>query len=98
MAIFGKKKKEDFEDEDEDLEELEVKDLKPQNSRKRKELPKPWGSRERYTVLIFLLGTVLISATLAVSSRDWKLPGLPKLKLSSLPKLSLEFLKGEFRV
>lgn len=93
MAIFRRKKGEDYEEED--LDELEVRDLKPEHKKRRKELSKPWGKKERYTVLIFLLATVLISGVLAASSRNWKLPGLPQLTLPKLPKLSLDFLSGE---
>lgn len=94
MAIFGKKKDEDYED-DEEFDELEVKDLKPENRRRRKEIQKPWGKRERYTVLIFLLATVLISSVLAASGRDWKLPGLPQIKPPSFKGFNFDFLKGQ---
>lgn len=57
-------------------------DLKPENKRKRKEPPKPWGKKERYIVLFILLVTVATAAVLAVSARDFKLPGLPKLNLN----------------
>ena len=52
--MFGRQKEKYYE---EDPEDLEVDDLKPENRRKRKDLPKPWGKRERYTVLVFLLAT-----------------------------------------
>lgn len=94
MAIFGRKKEEDYED-DEEFDELEVKDLKPENRRRRKEIAKPWGKRERYTVLIFLLATVVISSVLAASGRDWKLPGLPQIKTPSFKGFNFDFLKGQ---
>lgn len=77
---------------DEDYEEFEerapspkkFKDLKPENKRKRKEPPKPWGKGERLLVLIVLGITVLTSSLLYISSTSFKLPGLPRLKLPSL--------------
>lgn len=64
-----------------------IKDLAPQNKKKRKEPIKPWGKTERIIVLTFLLLTVFIPAALAASARNWKLPGLPRI---SLPKFSGE--------
>lgn len=55
-----------------------------------KEPIKPWGRRERYWVLAIFLSTSLIPAFLALSSRAYKLPGLPKV----LPPTS--FLKTFF--
>ena len=94
MAIFKRKKEEDYE---EDLEQMEVRDLKPEHKKRRKELPKPWGKKERYTVLVFLLATVLISGVLAASSRNWKLPGFPqvKLKVPSFKNFNFDFLSGK---
>lgn len=68
-----------------ELEKEDFKDLKPQNRKKRKEPPKPWGKMERSVVLVVLLITVLTSATLSLSARNWKLPNLPKI---TLPKLA----------
>ncbi len=91
MSIFGKGRDEEIDDEEEILEERpspkKIRDLAPENRRKRKEPVKPWGRTERIVVLIFLLLTILIPAGLGLSARNWKLPGLPKL---SLPKLSFE--------
>ena len=95
MSIFGRKKEEDYEDEDQESEEFEVRDFKKENKKRRKEPPRPWGKRERYTVLVFLLATVLISGVLAASSRNWKLPGFPQIKFSGVPKVSFDFLRGE---
>lgn len=88
MRLFGKE--EEYEDEDileEEEKKLKIRDLKPENKRKRKEPPKPWGRKERSWVLGVLLFTVLIASFLALSARDWKLPHLPQLSFS-LPKLS----------
>ena len=86
MSIF-RKKEEDF-DEEEELEERKfsrkkIKDLKPENKKKRKEIPKPWGRKERYLILGTVLGSVVISIILFASARSWKLPGLPKISLPS---------------
>lgn len=66
--------------------------LKSENTRRRKEPPKPWGKKERYLVLVILVLTVGTSAVLALSSRSWKLPGLPRLKL---PSFTLPFTGEE---
>ena len=91
MSFLRRKKDEEYEDEYEDeLEEdvrpvrssrTRIRDLNPKNKRKRKEPPKPWGKKERYIVLSLLLITAAVSAILAVSARDFKLPGLPKINL-----------------
>lgn len=92
MGLFGKKE-EDEEDEEFDLEDekeerrkdrkltRKFKDLNPEARKKRKEPPKPWGKKERIIVLAALLTTVLTSAILALSARDFNLPGFPKLTL-----------------
>ena len=91
MSIFRKKKEEDYDYEDEEFDEHEdrrpnprkFKDLKPENKKKRKEPPKPWGRPERITVLIVILITVLTSVILSLSARNFKLPGLPRISLPS---------------
>ncbi|OGM20631.1 hypothetical protein A2714_02945 [Candidatus Woesebacteria bacterium RIFCSPHIGHO2_01_FULL_38_9] len=70
----------------------DFKDLKPENKKKRKEPKKPWGRKERLFVLIVLLLTVGTSAILAMSSRSWKLPGLPRFKI---PTVRIPFLQEE---
>ena len=70
-------------EEDDDYEDEEFRDLKPENKRRRKEPPKPWGRPERLTVLIVILVTVLTSAILSLSARNFKLPGLPRISLPS---------------
>lgn len=87
MSIFRRKDQEEI-DEEEEFEERElsrkrIKDLKPEYRKKRKELPKPWGRKERYLVLGTVLGSVVISALLFVSARNWKLPGLPRISFPS---------------
>src|SRR3972149_9488111 len=67
-------------DKTEEIKLKNFKDLNPENKRKRKEPARPWGKKERYIVLAVLLITIFTAATLAVSARDFKLPGFPKLK------------------
>ncbi|MEK7188420.1 MAG: serine hydrolase [Patescibacteria group bacterium] len=57
---------------DSDEEEKEIR-------RPKKEVYKPWGKKERLLVLSVLLVTILSSSILGISSRDWKLPGIPRL-------------------
>jgi len=55
MAIFGKKEDE-FEEEEDFRSGRKItrkfKDLNPENKKRRKEPPKPWGKKERLIVLI----------------------------------------------
>ena len=84
MALFGKKKEEldEYEDEDGLVEEerqdrkltRKFKDLKSENKKKRKEPPKPWGKTERLLVLAVLLVTLLVSGILFVTSRGFQSP------------------------
>lgn len=72
-----------------------LKDLKPENKKKRKEPPKPWGKRERFIVLAVLLATTIISAILlfgdSIKSNLGKINfNLPKIDLSSI-----NIFKGE---
>lgn len=87
MSIFRQKAEdEDFEDEEfEEVEDkaLKRKKIKSENRKKRKELSKPWGKKERYLVFGAFLATVLISGLLAASARSWKLPNFPKISLPS---------------
>ncbi len=80
MGLFGKKNEEEYEDDEEfekepndDFENRKLKkqlrDLKSENKKARKEPPKPWGKRERLTVLIVMVITILISGSLYLSSR-----------------------------
>jgi len=92
MSIFSRARREEIDDEEELVEEQSprykrIRDLAPQNKKKRKEPAKPWGRSERIIVLIFILLTILIPGVLAASARNWKLPGLPRI---SLPDLSFD--------
>ena len=53
------------------------------NPRKKKKGPEQWGQKERYLVLYVLLTTIILSALLAASARNWKLPGFPRISLPS---------------
>ncbi|EKE05716.1 MAG: hypothetical protein ACD_19C00182G0044 [uncultured bacterium] len=94
MGLFSRKKDMDIDDEleiDEDEPRRvrrRFKDLNYENRKTRKEPLKPWGIKERVVVLIVLLVTVLTSGVLALSARNFKLPKLPVLKLSSISMLN----------
>jgi len=71
----------------------EIRDLKPEHRRRRKESILPWGKKERIFILVIFLGTVLASGLLALSAENYKFSGLAKI---NFPKLSLNGLfKGE---
>lgn len=93
MGIFGKKK---LDEEEEILEEekkdkklsRDLKDLSPENKKKRKEPPKPWGKKERLIVLVTLLVTVLTAAILALSAREYA-PKIPKFSVPNFDTLNI---------
>lgn len=100
MALFDKRNKGKKENEGGGLEKNSFgkkskskgfNDLNPKDSKKRKEPKKPWGKKERCFVLFILLVTAGTSAFLALSSRSWKLPGIPRVGFN-LPKITLPFL------
>lgn len=96
MSVFGRKSEDEEYDEEYEVEERrprKIRDLNPRNKRKRKEPPKPWGKKERLIVLVILLVSVVTSSTLAVSARDFKLPGFPRFSLD-LKDLKFNFFKG----
>lgn len=76
------------------IEAKEFKDLKPENRRKRKEPPKIWGKKERLFVLIAIILTAGGSGFLAISSREWKLGGFPRIEA---PKFEAPFV-GEQKI
>jgi beta-lactamase class A len=93
MKLFGKKK-----EKEEDVEE-EEKELKPIRKKRRseprlkkKEPPQPWGKKERILVFVVIVLTAGLSAVLGLSAREWKLPGIPRIKF--LPP-SISFLTNE---
>jgi len=102
MALFGKKNKEEDSQkgESEDsggvakvgvkaLKKNNFKDLNPSDKMARREPKKPWGKFERFFVLATIVLTAGTSAYLGLSSRNWKLPGFPRLNSIniSLPNL-----------
>ena len=89
MGVFRKKREEDPAEEESKVrikkDAKPIKDLNPENKKKRKEPKKPWGKGERILVFIVLMSTAGASAFLGLSSRGWKLPGYPRL---AVPKVS----------
>lgn len=92
MSIFKKAAEEELDFNDEEMEEEDrdgslrrkkIRDLKPENKKKRKEPPKPWTKKERLLILYALVGSIFVALLLFASARGWKLPGLPKIKLPS---------------
>ena len=92
MSIFKRAVEEELDFDDEEMEEEDkegglrrrkIKDLKPENKKKRKEPLKPWTKKERFLILYVLVGSVFLALILFASARGWKLPGLPKIKLPS---------------
>ena len=69
-----------------------LRDLRPENRKKRKEPIKPWGKKERIFILAVVLFTILTSGALAASARSWKFPGLPRL---AVPKINLRLFGEE---
>ncbi len=100
MGIFSRRKKsdeEDLEDKEGNLLEKEgqegkklkarkVKDLNPENKRRRKEPIRAWNKFDRIMLLIILILTAGAAFFLALSSRGYKLPKLPRI---TVPKLNL---------
>ncbi len=82
MLSLRKKKKN--KDEENSLDNKEETIKKPLRKKKKKEPLKPWGKKERKLVLFTILITVAISSVLAISAREWKLPGFPRINLPSL--------------
>ncbi len=102
MFGLGKKRREELEDYQEDILENEEKlnlparrkfrDLNPESRKRRKEPIKPWTKKERLLVLSLLALTIISSAIFGLLARDWKLPGLPKIKFSGLNLFSGEIV------
>ncbi|MFI5241155.1 MAG: serine hydrolase [Microgenomates group bacterium] len=103
MRLFGKKKEEEeFDDEEElmqeeeDLRRRKIRDLKPENRKKRKEPPKVWGKKERYIVFGVFFSTIVIAGFLAMSAREFKLPGFPRLSFNfDKPSFNLNIFKEQ---
>lgn len=94
MSIF--KKKDDYNDEEIErrIHSKSFRDLKPENRKRRKEPPKPWGKKERLLILSIILVTILLPTFLALSAREWKLPGLPRFSFE-MPTFSFPSFGNE---
>jgi beta-lactamase class A len=92
MKLFGKKKKKKEEGEEDEEEEQSKKKKKRKPRKKKKTPPKPWGRKERAILAGLFVGTIVVSATLSIRARSWKLPGLPRL---SVPRIRIPFLSEE---
>jgi len=82
MLGFGKRKKTE-----EEIEEVSVKKASKKNKKtekKRKEPIRPWGRKERLMVVVVVFGTAVFAGLLGLSSRSWKLPGLPRIVSSDM--------------
>lgn len=75
--------------------EESVKDLKPENKRKRKEPVLPWGKKERLFVLALLLITVFVSIAFSLSSGNFKIPTLPDFSLDNIFKGETVIIGGK---
>jgi beta-lactamase class A len=92
MGLFGKKEEEIDEEEgfseEEALQDRKLtrkfRDLSPENTKKRKEPPKPWGKKERIIVLIFFLFTTIAATVMFLFSHDFKFPGFPRITISGI--------------
>lgn len=54
----------------------------PKRTRKKKKEVLVWGRRERVFILVMFAGTFLASLVLALYSRGWKVPNLPRMDVS----------------
>ncbi|MCH7730060.1 serine hydrolase [Patescibacteria group bacterium] len=79
---FLKRKKDLTKDIEEKSTSRKLKSLKKPTGKKKEE-KKPWGKKERYLVLFVFVITVGTSAVLGLSSRQWKLPGIPRVAFPS---------------
>ncbi len=64
----------------------EIKDLKPEHRRKRKEPILPWGKKERLLVLLSILITVSVSVFFSFSSGNFGIPKFPDFSLGNIFK------------
>lgn len=97
MPLFGKGKNETGGEESKEERKItrNLKDLKPENKKKRKEPPKPWGKNERIIVLTVLIVTTLVSVILLVKSRGGFGNTGVKINFPKINLNSINFFKGE---
>jgi len=68
-------------------EDISSKKRRKKKEKKEKRFSEPWEKKERIIVFLFLFTTVFVSASLGISARKYKLPGLPEFKK---PQINLE--------
>lgn len=86
MRLFGRKEEEVDEKSSRRLADSKLKDLKPENRKRRKEPIKPWGKKERLFILFLLLITVIISILFSISSGNFEVPKLPSFNMDNIFK------------
>ncbi len=93
MKFFGRKNKSEEEPRrktftkgkrDQEVLSEKEKYFKKEKPKKKKFEIKPWGKKERLFVVGVFISTIFASAFLGMSSREWKLPNLPRF---ALPKI-----------
>lgn len=84
MRLFGKKEEE--EESSQRTVKSKLKDLKPENRKRRKEPVLPWGKKERLVILSLLLITVLVSLFFSFSSGNFEPPKFPNFSLDNIFK------------
>lgn len=87
MRFFGRSNKEEEKEESsERVVKSKLKDLKPENKKRRKEPPKPWGKKERFFILFSLLITIVVSIVFSLLSGNFELPKFPDFNLDTIFK------------
>lgn len=96
MLPFRRKSEDEEErDEGKGLKKKETPLRRGSGGARKKEPPKPWGKKERYLVLMFLLGSVFVAGVLAMSARSWKLPNVPRVKMPNFSFSETYVFEGE---
>src|SRR3990170_1132366 len=105
MAFFGRRQKEDMASQEEGVfagrrvtpqnagQDKILKDLSFEKRKRKKEPKKPLSKKERLLVFAVFILTIAASGFLALYSRAWKLPGLPRFRIPALPLA--DFFKEE---
>lgn len=68
---------------------------KPEGSKRKHEWIKPWSNRERWLVFGVFVGSIILSGLFAVSSREWKLPGMQRLQITNYKLIINNLFKNE---
>jgi len=100
MGFFGKKKKEENENKDFEgkgekekgihIRSRKIKDLKPENRRRRKEPIRPWSKYDRVILVSLIVITFFSSFYFALSAKGFEFPNVKEI---SFPKIN--FFSGE---